>query len=108
MARTASVELPDRAPARPLVAIGFRFAVALGLVLVNWLLVVLERGQYQDSHDGAVSVTDALYYTTVTLTTTGYGDITRSPPRPGWSTPSPSPRCGSCSWRCWSGPRSRR
>lgn len=71
-----SVELPQRGQTRPLVAIAGRFGIALGLVLVNWLLVILERGQYKDSHDGVVSVTDALYYTTVTLTTTGYGDIT--------------------------------
>jgi voltage-gated potassium channel len=57
-------------------AIAVRFAVALALVLVNWALVVVERGSYNDTADGHVSITDALYYTTVTLTTTGYGDIT--------------------------------
>lgn len=46
------------------------------LVLLNWLIVVLERKSYTDSLDGDVSVIDALYYTTVTLSTTGYGDIT--------------------------------
>jgi len=71
-----SVALPRRRPSPPTVAILRRFLLAFGLVVVNWLLVVLERGQYTDSHDGQVSVTDALYYTTVTLTTTGYGDIT--------------------------------
>jgi voltage-gated potassium channel len=45
-------------------------------VLVNWLLVVVERDSYTDNVDGHVSVVDALYYTTVTLSTTGYGDIT--------------------------------
>jgi voltage-gated potassium channel len=53
-----------------------RFAAAVGLVLINWLLVVVESSGYTDNVDGHVSVTDALYYTTVTLTTTGYGDIT--------------------------------
>jgi voltage-gated potassium channel len=53
-----------------------RLAVALSLIVVNWLLVILERHSYTDNHDGVVSVVDALYYTTVTLTTTGYGDIT--------------------------------
>lgn len=37
---------------------------------------MVESGGYTDSADGHVSVSDALYYTTVTLTTTGYGDIT--------------------------------
>src|SRR5690242_21296347 len=59
-----------------MVAILRRVLLALSLVLVNWLLVVVESSGYRDSYDGDVSVTDALYYTTVTLTTTGYGDIT--------------------------------
>src|SRR5699024_3904797 len=29
-----------------------------------------------DGHDGTVNFIDALYYATVTMTTTGYGDIT--------------------------------
>jgi voltage-gated potassium channel len=50
--------------------------IAVGLVLVNWMIVLVERDSYNDTLDGSVSVVDALYYTTVTLTTTGYGDIT--------------------------------
>jgi voltage-gated potassium channel len=69
LARTASRRSPT-------VAILVRFATAIGLVLINWLLVVVESGGYTDNADGHVSVSDALYYTTVTLTTTGYGDIT--------------------------------
>jgi len=49
---------------------------AVGLVLVNWAIVIAEREEYTDDQDGHVSILDALYYTTVTLTTTGYGDIT--------------------------------
>ena len=74
--RGGEVRLPAGNRVGPLRAIALRFAVALSLVLVNWLLVVVERRSYTDSHDGVVSVVDALYYTTVTLTTTGYGDIT--------------------------------
>jgi len=44
--------------------------------MVNWAVVLVEREGYQDAADGTLSVTDALYYTTVTLSTTGYGDIT--------------------------------
>lgn len=71
-----TVRLPTRTLTSPLLAIARRLGLALALVLVNWLLVVVERHSYTDSHDGDVSVVDALYYTTVTLTTTGYGDIT--------------------------------
>ena len=74
--RRVGVRLPRGEPTRPLVAIMRRFAFAIGIVLVNWLIVVLERDNYTDNYDGDVSVLDALYYTTVTLTTTGYGDIT--------------------------------
>ena len=38
--------------------------------------MLFEREGYRDAADGDLSVTDALYYTTVTLSTTGYGDIT--------------------------------
>ena len=53
-----------------------RVAIAVSIVLLNWLLVLVEREGYNDAADGTVSVVDALYYTTVTLSTTGYGDIT--------------------------------
>lgn len=46
------------------------------LVLIT-LLVWLDRGSYSDNvnRDG-IDLVDALYYATVTVTTTGYGDIT--------------------------------
>src|SRR4051794_33427879 len=68
--------MPVPPPGAPLLGIARRFALALLLVLVNWGLVILERDSYHDNADGQVSVVDALYYTTVTLSTTGYGDIT--------------------------------
>lgn len=71
-----SIRFPQGPPARPLVRIVLRLALVLALILASWLLVWLERGDYVDNHDGNVSAVDALYYTTVTLTTTGYGDIT--------------------------------
>lgn len=77
MPLSSIVRLPMRHRVRsPLAKIGIRFGIAVGIVLVNWLMVALERGGYRDSADGNVSVLDALYYTTVTLSTTGYGDIT--------------------------------
>ena len=72
----SSLRFPTRKQVRPLRAILLRFAIAGLLVVLNWMLVVVERDDYTDSRDGDVSVVDALYYTTVTLTTTGYGDIT--------------------------------
>ena len=72
----ADVRMPSPRASTPLVAIAGRLGLALALVLVNWGLVVVERDSYTDNVDGKVSVVDALYYTTVTLSTTGYGDIT--------------------------------
>lgn len=71
------LRLPRLTPRRtPLTSIALRLGLALLLLLVNWGLVLVESDQYTDNADGHVSVIDALYYTTVTLSTTGYGDIT--------------------------------
>ncbi|NIZ89536.1 potassium channel family protein [Kineococcus rubinsiae] len=75
-APTARLKLPRSRPVGPMRAIALRLGVALALVVVAWALVLVERDGYRDSADGSVSVVDALYYTTVTLSTTGYGDIT--------------------------------
>ena len=73
---TWKLRLPRRPSVAPAVAIMRRVAIAVSIVLLNWLVVLVERDGYNDVADGEVSVSDALYYTTVTLSTTGYGDIT--------------------------------
>ncbi|WP_432510441.1 potassium channel family protein [Kineococcus sp. SYSU DK001] len=73
--RDARLRLPVGRPVSPLAAIALRLSLALGLVLLSWGVVFLERGGYRDGVDGSLSALDALYYTTVTLSTTGYGDI---------------------------------
>jgi voltage-gated potassium channel len=71
------LRLPDRRLiTSPTAAIAVRLGIVVAIVLVNWAIVAIESDSYTDSYDGTVSITDALYYTTVTLTTTGYGDIT--------------------------------
>ena len=47
------------------------FALFAFIVAVHWF----ERGSLKDSHDGVVSFTDVLYFTMISATTTGYGDI---------------------------------
>jgi voltage-gated potassium channel len=49
-------------------------AICLLALIVG--LVYADRDAYTDSHDGVVGLIDTLYYATVTITTTGYGDIT--------------------------------
>jgi voltage-gated potassium channel len=53
-----------------------RLLAALVVLWVTVLLVYLDRDGYVDNADDGVSFLDCLYYTTVTLSTTGYGDIT--------------------------------
>lgn len=62
--------------AGPLRQVLRRLLAALVVLAVTVLLVYLERDGYGDSKDGEVSLLDCVYYTTVTLSTTGYGDIT--------------------------------
>jgi voltage-gated potassium channel len=68
------VELPA-GRRHPLRTIGERLALAVGLVLLVALLAWFGRDGYLDPEDDSVSLLDAFYYSTVTITTTGYGDI---------------------------------
>ena len=56
--------------------IGRRIAVGLGLIAFITLIVSIQHNGYTDSSDGVVNFLDALYYASVSVTTTGYGDIT--------------------------------
>ena len=69
------VSLPARS-ASPGIELARRGLLALGLLAVVVALVWFDRDSYTDSHDGSVTLIDAIYYATVTITTTGYGDIT--------------------------------
>jgi voltage-gated potassium channel len=52
-----------------------RLGLALAALAVMSLTVLLDRDGYNDGRDGSVSVLDAVYYSGVSLSTTGYGDI---------------------------------
>ena len=60
--------------------LGRRLLVAIGILVGTVLLVYLDRDGYHDGNDptGEVDLVDSIYYTTVTLSTTGYGDIAPS------------------------------
>jgi voltage-gated potassium channel len=53
-----------------------RVLVALAVLAVVVFVVWLDRDGYNDTSDGSVDLLDAIYYSTVSLSTTGYGDIT--------------------------------
>ena len=69
------VNLPLRT-ASPGVELTRRAVLALLFVAVIVALVWFDRDSYTDNYDGQVSLVDAIYYATVTISTTGYGDIT--------------------------------
>ena len=57
--------------------LGRRVLMAVGILVFTVLLVWLDSDHYYDANDPThkVSLVDSIYYTTVTLSTTGYGDI---------------------------------
>ena len=60
----------------PLRALSVRLSAAVGLVLFIVLVVFADRDGYRDVTDTPLSLLDCAYYAVVTLSTTGYGDIT--------------------------------
>ncbi len=72
---TTRIALPERdhGPTRGIV---IRIGVALACIVATAVIVHIERGGYRDLDGRLNSWLDAFYYATVTLSTTGYGDIT--------------------------------
>lgn len=70
------MSLPDRVRS-PWWELGRRLLAAVAILVGTVLLVYLDRRGYTDNNHpgGELSLIDAIYYTTVTLSTTGYGDI---------------------------------
>ncbi len=60
----------------PLQAIGTRLIAAVGLILFIVTVVYLDRDGYRDGNGDGLTLLDCFYYTVVSLSTTGYGDIT--------------------------------
>ncbi|HLU52052.1 MAG TPA: NAD-binding protein [Acidimicrobiia bacterium] len=67
------IRFPD-APPHALRLVIVRFLTATGLIFLVAAIVFLGRDGYRDV-DGDLTALDALYYSTVAVTTTGYGDI---------------------------------
>jgi len=52
-----------------------RVLLALGILVLSAVIVYLGRNGYRDSSGQPVGWLTAFYYATVTLSTTGYGDV---------------------------------
>ena len=57
------------------VQIGWRVALVMGLLLFAIVVHWLERDGLKDNFDNQVSFVDVIYFTMISITTTGYGDV---------------------------------
>ncbi|WP_434450437.1 potassium channel family protein [Lentzea sp. E54] len=69
------IRMPDQVSS-PVRAILKRVIGAMAALLLAVLIVYLDRDGYRDANGDGVSLLDSFYYATVSLSTTGYGDIT--------------------------------
>ncbi|MGI8611940.1 MAG: potassium channel family protein [Sphingomicrobium sp.] len=67
--------LRRRALPRPWLQFTIRMAVLLALLVFIIVFHWIERGNLKDNHDGHISFADVIYFTMISATTTGYGDI---------------------------------
>jgi voltage-gated potassium channel len=72
--RNANVVLPSGVR-DPLIAVLRRFLFAIALIAAVAALVRVDHHGYRDANGDGISTLDAFYYATVSVTTTGYGDI---------------------------------
>ncbi|GGZ67724.1 NAD-binding protein of Kef-type K+ transporter [Streptomyces subrutilus] len=69
------IKLPKRVVEKPLRQVTRRLVMALFVLCLTVLIVWLDRDGYHDNANDQVDLLDCVYYATVTLSTTGYGDI---------------------------------
>ncbi|MCU7730174.1 potassium channel family protein [Actinoplanes sp. KI2] len=60
----------------PLRSLAVRLLLAVVLVLVTVSIIYVDRAGYRDVNGDGLTLLDCFYYAVVTLSTTGYGDIT--------------------------------
>lgn len=55
--------------------LGIRLGLALALIMAVVMIHWLDRDGLVDNHDGQISFLDVVYFTMISITTTGFGDI---------------------------------
>jgi len=77
MALGGTGELPtlQRRTLRAWHGLAVRVAIAISLIVIAFLLLWFDRGGLRDNVDGHLTIADVIYFTMVTVTTVGYGDI---------------------------------
>lgn len=69
------IKLPRRIVEKPLQQVAKRLLMAMFVLFLTVMIVWLDRKGYHDNANETVDFLDCFYYATVTLSTTGYGDI---------------------------------
>jgi voltage-gated potassium channel len=73
---THRVKLPRKLADPPIRQVVKRLIMALAVLVATAFIVYADSDGYHDNADNSLDLLDAFYYATVTLSTTGYGDIT--------------------------------
>jgi voltage-gated potassium channel len=69
------VTLRRKSPLPIWAQLGWRASLVVGLLILTLTVHWLERDGLKDTLDGHISFSDVVYFTMISITTTGYGDI---------------------------------
>ena len=72
---TPELKLTRSSQVSPLRTLAVRATMALALLLTAFAILWFDRGGLRDNIDGHLSFADTVYFTMITITTVGYGDI---------------------------------
>jgi voltage-gated potassium channel len=67
--------LKRQSPISPWKQFALRMLALLAMIVFIVVFHWIERDSLKDTHDGAVSFADVIYFTMISATTTGYGDV---------------------------------
>jgi voltage-gated potassium channel len=74
-ASAGDIKLTRQSGRNPWRTLLVRAGLAMGLLVTAFCLLWFDRGGLRDNIDGHLSFADVLYFTMITVTTVGYGDI---------------------------------